>query len=265
MRSLILSLLFCWRYGLLAITLVMTAPSPAKAETDAPVIAAASDLQFVLAEIAAAFTADTGYSIRLSLGATGNLARQIREGAPFDLFLAADEQFVLDLHRDGLTKDEGTLYALGSVVLMAPHGSPLAHDPTLEGLRKALAAGQITRFAIANPEHAPYGLRAQQALVAANLWDDLRPFLVMGENVSQAAAFAVSGNAEGGLIALSLALAPQLVERGRFSKIPHALHSPLRQRMVRLPGAGPVAEEFYMYLQQPAARATFERFGFALP
>ncbi|MFN4057892.1 MAG: molybdate ABC transporter substrate-binding protein [Roseinatronobacter sp.] len=254
------------RYGLAAITAWCITLSPVQAQEQSyvPVIAAASDLQFVLEEIATAFAAETGQRVRLSLGSTGNFARQIREGAPFDIFMAADEQFVLDLHADGFTQDTGTLYGLGRIVLMAPHGA-LAVDPALDGLREALAQGQITRFAIANPEHAPYGLRAREALVTAGLWDQVRPHLVLGANVSQAAAFAMSGNAEGGIIALSLALAPQLDGRGDFALIPEQWHSPLRQSMVLLPGAGPVAEAFYDYLQQPAARATFARFGFTLP
>lgn len=118
-------------------------------------IAAASDLQFAIEEIAAAFETETGMRVRLALGSTGNLARQIRKGAPFELFLAADERFVAELHAEGLTRDAGTLYGLGRLVIMAPHGSRLTPDPGLDDLARLLAAGQLGRFAIANPEHAP--------------------------------------------------------------------------------------------------------------
>ena len=135
----------------------------------------------------------------------------------------------------------------------------------LQGLRQALAAGQVKRFAIANPEHAPYGRAAMQALQSAGLWDTLQPHLVLGENVSQAAQFAASGSAQGGIFAYSLALAPAVSAGGSFVLIPDKLHQPLHQRMVLTRKAGDTARLFYAYLQQPAARAVFKRHGFALP
>ncbi|WP_114964663.1 molybdate ABC transporter substrate-binding protein [Alkalilacustris brevis] len=239
--------------------------SPLKAQDRAPVVAAASDLQFAIAEIASAFTVQTGMQVRLSLGSTGNFARQIREGAPFEIFMAADEKFIADLHADGFTRDEGDLYAVGRVVIMAPHGASLVPDAELNNLAEMLAAGRISRFAIANPEHAPYGMRAREVLQSRDLWDDLQPFLVLGENVSQAAQFALSGNAEGGIIAYSLALAPEVGPRGTYELVPEDWHEPLRQRMALLDGAGEVAEAFYAYLMEPEARAIMERYGFALP
>ncbi len=244
---------------------VLHSTAPASARDQAPVIAAASDLQFAVEEIAAAFTAETGMRVRLAMGSTGNFARQIREGAPFEIFMAADEQFIADLHAEGLTRDAGDLYAIGRLVIMVPHGSMLQADPSLDHLAELLAAGRITRFAIANPEHAPYGMRAREALAARGLWDDLQPTLVLGENVSQAAQFALSGNADGGIIAWSLALAPQVARRGEYALIPEDLHAPLRQRMALLNGAGPVAEAFYAFLLAPEARAIMARHGFTLP
>jgi len=238
---------------------------PAAAQNDAPVVAAASDLQFAVEEVAAAFAAETGMQVRLSFGSTGNFARQIREGAPFQIFMAADEKFIEALHRDGFLRDAGDLYGLGRIVVKVPDGSTLTPDGSLQGLRAALAAGQITRFAIANPDHAPYGMRAREALQHAGVWEDIQPFLVLGENVSQAAQFALSGNAEGGIIALSLALAPQVAARGTHDLIPEAFHQPLRQRMALLTAAGPVAEAFYAYMNAPAAREIMERYGFVLP
>lgn len=238
---------------------------PVAAQDDAPVIAAASDLQFAVAEIAEAFTHETGKAVRLNFGSTGNFARQIREGAPFQIYMAADESFVAALHADGFTRDAGDLYALGRIVLIAPTGSPLVPDEDLANLADMLAAGQIIRFAIANPDHAPYGMRAMEALQTRGLWDDLQPVMVLGENVSQAAQFALSGNAEGGIIAYSLALAPEIAPRGTYALIPEDWHAPLRQRMVLLNGAGPVAKAFYAFMQQPEARAIMERYGFVLP
>ncbi|ADZ70995.1 Molybdenum ABC transporter, periplasmic molybdate-binding protein [Polymorphum gilvum SL003B-26A1] len=235
------------------------------AQNQAPVVAAASDLQFAVAEIAEAFKVETGKEVRLSMGSTGNFARQIREGAPFQIFMAADEKFIAELHRDGFTRNEGDLYAIGRIVVKVPTGSMLMADGSLESLRKALAEGKITRFAIANPDHAPYGMRAREALIHAGLWEPLQPFLVLGENVSQAAQFALSGNAEGGIIAYSLALSPDLAVKGSHDLIPADWHNPLRQRMVLLKNAGPVAEAFYDYMQSASARQIMERYGFVLP
>lgn len=236
---------------------------PSWAQDDTPTIAAAADLQFAIEEVAARFTADTGRTVRLTFGSTGNFARQIRAGAPFQMFMAADESFVLDLHRDGFAPDDGALYAIGRIALIVPTGGPLAADGSLGALRQALAEGKITRFAIANPEHAPYGRRAEEALRHAGLWETVSPNLVLGENVAQAAQFALSGNAQGGIVALSLALSPQIAAKAQHAPIPAAWHSPLRQRMVLLNGAGPTAQAFYAYVQSPTARAILTRYGFA--
>ncbi len=249
-----------------AATLCLTpSPSVSQARAEAPLIAAASDLQFALEEIAAAFESETGEAVELSFGSSGNFARQIRQGAPYQMYLSADERFVLDLHKDGFTRGEGVLYALGRIVIFTPHGSPLEADGNLVDLASALVEGRVTRFAIANPEHAPYGMAAEQALRNRGLWEAITPRLVFGENVSQAAQFAASGNAQGGIIAYSLALAPRVAARGSFALIPEAWHSPLSQRMVLLTIAGPVAERFYRHLQTPPAREILRRYGFAVP
>ena len=234
-------------------------------QADVPVIAAAADLKFAVSELAAAFKADTGKDVKLSFGSTGNFATQIRQGAPFQIFMAADQKFIADLHRGGLTRDKGDLYAEGRIVLMAPHGSVLKVDEAMDNLAAMLEAGRITRFAIANPEHAPYGLRAEEALKHRGLWEKVQPFLVLGENVSQAAQFALSGNAQGGIIAYSLALAPEVRSQGKFALIPHNWHEPLLQRMALLKNAGPVAEAFYAYMKSPKAREIMKSFGFVLP
>lgn len=230
-----------------------------------PVIAAAADLKFAVTELAAAFKSETGNEVKLSFGSTGNFATQIRQGAPFQLFMAADQKFIADLHREGFTKDAGDLYAEGRIVLMVPHGSVLKADEAMDDLAAQLEAGRITRFAIANPEHAPYGLRAEEALRHRGLWDKVQPHLVLGENVSQAAQFALSGNAQGGIIAYSLALAPEVRSQGQFALIPHDWHEPLLQRMALLRNAGPMATEFYTFMKSPRAREIMKKYGFVLP
>jgi molybdate transport system substrate-binding protein len=252
--------------GLGAAILALAVPAASgRAAAEVPVIAGAADLQFALEEIAAKFKADTGEEVKLSFGSSGNFARQIRQGAPFEMFLSADETYVLELARDGFTRGDGDLYAIGRIVLIVPHGSPLQADGLLDDLAAALEDGRLTRFAIANPEHAPYGKRAEEALRHKGIWEAIESRLVLGENVSQAAQFATSANAQGGLIAYSLALSPKVSALGTYALVPEEWHSPLLQRMVLLKGAGPVAERFYAYVQQPAARTVFRRYGFVLP
>ena len=232
---------------------------------EVPAVAAASDLKFALEEIAARFRVDARQDVKLVFGSSGNFYRQIEQGAPFQLFLSADEKFILQLADAGKAVDRGTLYAVGRIVLFAPHDSPLEMDAELSGLKTALADGRIQRFAIANPEHAPYGRAAEQALKARGLWEALQPKLVLGENVSQAAQFAISGSAQGGIFAYSLALSPKVSASGNYVLLPEELHQPLRQRMALIKGANATAQAFYRYLQQPAARQIFKRYGFALP
>ena len=230
-----------------------------------PAIAAASDLKFAVEEIAAQFRMSTGRDVKLVFGSSGNFHRQIEQGAPFQVFMSADEDFVFRLAEAGRTEGRGELYAIGRLVIFARHGSTFDPDAELAGLRAALAAGRVRRFAIANPEHAPYGRAAEEVLRKIGLWESVRQRLVLGENVSQAAQFATSGSAEGGMFAYSLALAPQVAKQGRYVLVPERLHQPLRQRMTLVKGAGETARAFYIYLQEPAARAVFRRFGFALP
>jgi molybdate transport system substrate-binding protein len=235
------------------------------AQEKPPVVAAASDLKFALEEVAKTFTKDTGARVELVFSSSGTLTRQSIDGAPFELFMSADEGFVFKLADAGLTRDRGALYAIGRIVLFAPHGSPLKVDEQLDGLRALAKGGGLKRFAIANPEHAPYGRAAEAVLRAKDLWDTVKPSLVLGENISQAAQFAATGNAAGGMIALSLMLAPPFREAGTYVVLPDRDHPPLRQRMVLMKRAGPTAAKFYDYIQQPAARAVLERYGFAIP
>jgi molybdate transport system substrate-binding protein len=252
------------RASLLGIVLATSAAWGARAE-EPPTIAGAADLRFALTDVATAFKAETGSEVKLAFGSSGNFARQIRQGAPFEMYLSADENYVLELRKDGFTRDDGTLYAVGRIVIIAPHGSSLRADGTFADLRAALADGRLEKFAIANPEHAPYGRRAEEALRHAGLWEAIDDRLVLGENVSQAAQFATSGSTQGGIIAYSLALSPQVSALGTFELIPADWHDPLRQRMVLLKNAGGIAERFFAFMQEPAARTIMRRYGFVLP
>jgi len=262
MRCVLRSLLV--RFWLISAVLVGVLPRLALGQ-QAPTIAAASDLQFALEEIAAKFKQDSGNEVRLTFGSSGNFARQIEQGAPFEIFLSADEALVFGLADKALTKDRGELYAIGRIVLFAPKGSPLAANLSAEGLRKAAGDGALKHLAIANPEHAPYGRAAQQWLTTHRLWESLQPLLVLGENASQAAQFATAGDSQGGIIPYSLALAPRLADVGTFVLLPETEHEPLRQRMALLKNASGTAERFYDYMTSRAAREIMRRYGFVLP
>lgn len=231
----------------------------------APLVAAASDLKFALEEIGQHFTAQTGKVVKLSFGSSGNFRRQIAEGAPFEIFFSADEHYVLALAEQHKTLDNGIIYSLGRIAIIVPHTSTLKADPSLKDLAAGLADGRVKKFAIANPEHAPYGRAAREALIQAGLWDKLQGKLVLGENVAQAAQFATSGSAQGGIVAYSLVLSPAVSKLGDYALLPAESHKPLRQRMVLLKSAGDTAKAFYGFVQQPAAQAIFKRHGFILP
>ena len=234
----------------------------------APIVAAASSLQFALEEAAAQFTQQTGHALRLNFGSSGNFRRQIAQGAPFELFLSADEEFVQALYDEGYVDNTGVIYARGRLAWVQPAGrySVPSEQAPLAGVQEAITAweeGQRLRIAIASPEHAPYGMAARDVLQKAGLWEASEPLRVQGENVSQAMQFALSDEARGGLVAYSLAVAPALAERSEAVLMPETWHTPLRQRMVLTPQAGEVAHAFYEWLQQADAKAIFETYGFS--
>jgi len=231
---------------------------------DVPVIAAASDLSYALIKISDQFTRQTGQKLRVSFGSSGNLKRLVEQGAPFEIFMSADENYVFQLAEQGHAVDRGQVYALGRLVLFAPQGSALARSLDFATLSGLLAEGKIRKFAIANPRHAPYGRAAREALTNSHLWDEIENSLVFGESASQATLFAVSGATQGAIIPHSLALNPSIAEQGSFRLIEENLHSPLRQRMVLLKDAGDTARQFYNYLQTDAVRETMHRFGFTV-
>lgn len=250
--------------ALAAVGLCSTTGLPLHART-LPTVAAAADLKFAIEEVAARFEKETGHRLRLVFGSSGNIKSQILQGAPFHLFMSADEGFVFELADAGKTEDRGRAYALGRIGIMVPPGSPLKPDGELKDLAAALGDGRLQKFAIANPDHAPYGARAKEALRHAGLWEAILPKLVYGENISQTAQFATSGSTQGGIIALSLALAPAVARTGSFQLIPESWHQPLKQRMVLVRGAPPVAKAFYEYISTPAAQEIMVRYGFAMP
>jgi molybdate transport system substrate-binding protein len=227
-------------------------------------IAAAADLQAALPSIAKQFEGECHCKLVISYGSSGNFFQQLQNGAPFDVFLSADTQYPQKLQDAALTAP-GTLseYATGKIVLWVRNETKLDISSGL----KALATPSFRKVAIANPQHAPYGRAAEAALKAEGVYDQVAPKLVLGENISQAALFAQSGNADAGIIAMSLALNPTMKSSGHFVEIPPAEYPAIRQAVVVLKSSKEIAlaSQFAKYLNSSAARQILQQYGFATP
>jgi len=224
-------------------------------------IAAASDLQPVLPRLAALFEQQTGHTVRLAFGSSGNFLAQIRDGAPFDVFLSADIDYPRQIETAGLA-EPGTVmsYATGSIVVWARRGSGV-------DVRRgwaALTGARARRIAIANPDHAPYGRAAVAALRRAGVYDRVRAKLVFGENVAQAAQFVQSGNADIGILPLSLALSPALRAAGDYTSVTPSLYPAIEQGAVvlRRSQSKDAALAFLRYLQSRDVIAVLAQAGF---
>lgn len=227
------------------------------------IVAAASDLRFALDEVLVAFrAAQPALQVEVVYGASGKIATQVRNGAPFDVFLSADIAFAQALAREGHTAGPPRLYAVGRLVCWSADAD-LGRLPLAEMVQRP----QLRRFAIANPEHAPYGQRAVEALRSQGLYDAVAPKLVLGDNVAQAAQFIETGAAQAGLVAHSLVLAPVLAGRGAWTLVPEAWHRPLEQALVvtRRAADHAGAAALVAHLETPTSRALLRRYGFALP
>lgn len=224
-------------------------------------VAAAADLALAFKNVGDAYQRSTGKPVEFSFGSTGLLAKQITEGAPFDVFAAANISFVDDVIRaDACVADTKRLYARGRIVMWSPNKGQL--PASLGGLRDP----KYVKVALANPEHAPYGLAAQQAMTRTGVWADVKPRAVYGENVQQTMMFAQTGNAEVAVVALSLAIA----SGGSYVPIDADLHEPLEQAMVVCKGGSGrgkpnEAKAFVDFVASPAGRAIMQRYGFLLP
>jgi molybdate transport system substrate-binding protein len=225
-------------------------------------VAAAADLKFAMDEIVAAFKqANPADEVEVIYGSSGKFHTQIQQGAPYDLYFSADIAFPRELAKNGLAATDVKPYAFGRIVLWS--ASLDATQMTLASLTDP----KITRIAIANPKHAPYGKRAEEALRASGLWEQVEPKLVYGENIAHTAQFVQTGNAQVGIIALSLAVSPELAKRGGYWLIPDKLHEPLEQGTIITKRAegNALAKRFADYMGSKPARAVMTHYGFALP
>ena len=230
-----------------------------------PLVAAAASLRFALEEAEAVYANKTGQEVRMLYGATGTLVTQISNGAPFEIFLSADELSIGKLKAGGHVRGHGEVLVVGRLALAVTPSLPLPLEDGLAAISAALQAGRIKHFAIANPEIAPYGAAAVEALQHAGLWDRLKTHLVVGENAGQAAQFIASGAAEAGLIPLSLSRKAETDGKMRSVIIDGTWHRPIRQVMVALKPASEAALHFLDFLRQPDTQAIFARHGFSPP
>ena len=235
------------------------------AHTQDITVAAASDLNYALKDLAARFEKKTGDKVTLSFGSSGNLYSQIQGGAPYDLFFSADVAYGQKLASAGLVESSSLrTYAIGDLVLWVPNGS--SFDPRKLKM-DLLLQPFVQHIAIANPQHAPYGRAAMAALEHFGLKDKLASKLVFGENISQAAQFVQSGNAQAGLIALSLAVSPAMKDSGRYWELPTDSYPELRQGVAVLSASKhkPAAKAFLDYVLSAEGTAVLEQYGFRVP
>jgi len=228
-----------------------------------PTVAAASDLQYVLPKILLIFKRDTGNTVNVIFGSSGVLCTQILQGAPFHLFMAADEFYVNRIELAGKASLKSVEYASGQLVLFVSKSASINPDERLKDLHKACIDGRLKKFSIANPRHAPYGVRAKEVLEKTGLFEVVKNRLVVAENVSQAAQYVSSRSAQAGLIAHSIAISPLIASEGKFSLVSTELYSPLIQKMVLIKNAPDVVRHLFEYIQTPAVKMMLSEYGFS--
>lgn len=242
----------------LAFSLILIPLQPAAAEE--ALAAVAANFAGAAEELAAAFNEKTGHEVTVTTGSTGKLYAQVRNGAPFDLFLSADAATPEKLEAEGFAvKGTRFTYARGSLALWSAEAGRIGADGTA-----ALEAGDVKHIAIANPALAPYGQAAQETLNALGLWDALQDKIVMGQNVGQTYSLIDTGNAQLGFVALSAVLKPGAALKGSYWAVPPALHQPIRQDAVLLPAGetNEAARGFLDYLRTTEARKVITAYGY---
>jgi molybdate transport system substrate-binding protein len=248
----------------LFLALLLLCARPITAQKRQIRVAAASDLQAIMPRVAKAFEDQQRISVEVTYGSSGNFFAQIRNGAPFDVFFSADSEFPARLVAGNLADPSSALvYAVGSLVLWVPANSQC--EPQNEKWNCLLQPG-VAKIALANPAHAPYGRAAVSAVQSAHIYDQIRAKLVLGENVSQAAQFVQSGNAQAGLLAFSQMQVPAL-RSGKYWRIPKESYPPIEQTVVSLKSARdkPAADDFIAFVTQGPGRTILQQSGFEPP
>jgi molybdate transport system substrate-binding protein len=227
-------------------------------------VAAAADLQFAMQDVAARFQKETGKTVRPIYGSSGNFFQQIQNGAPFDMFFSANLDYPKQLDAAGLI-EPGSFYpyARGKIVIWVRNESKL----DLSSGMKALLDPSVKKIAVANPQHAPYGQAAVAAMQNQNVYDKLKEKFVLGENISQTASFVVSGSADVGIVALSLALSPNMKDKGRYAEVPADEYPPIEQACVILKTSKneETARQFLSFIKTAAIGDVLKSYGFDVP
>ena len=226
-------------------------------------IAVAANMKDAFAEIAAEFKSTGKPEMRVVYGSSGNFAAQIMNGAPFSLFIAADEQFPLELFKNGKTVDDGSIYAIGKLVIITKTSSGIYLSDSKSDIAKAIS--KANKVAIAKPEIAPYGRAAVQYLKAEGLWDLAKDKLVYADNIGSATTYVASGAADLGFTAFSLAKSPELLKQTSYVAVDTKLYEPIKQRMVLIKGAPQEAQDLYRFMQGPKAKAILQKYGYSTP
>ena len=227
-------------------------------------VAAAADLQFAMQDVAARFQKETGKTVKLIYGSSGNFFQQIQNGAPFFMFFSANLDYPKKLEAAGLTAPGSYYqYARGKIVIWIPKESKLDLSSGL----KALLDPSIKKIAIANPQHAPYGQAAVTAMKNENVYEGVKDRFVLGENISQTASFVVSGSADVGIVALSLALSPNMEDKGRYAEIPTKEYPPIEQACVILSSSKNKgeAQQFLSFFKTAPIGDLLKNYGFDVP
>lgn len=226
-------------------------------------IAVAANMRDAFAEINSAFKATGKSEIRVVYGSSGNFAAQIINGAPFSLLISADERFPLELSKRGMTLDTGSIYALGKLAIISKNASNIKLTNNKSEIAGAIM--KANKVAIAKPDLAPYGKAALEYLKAEGLWDLAKDKLVYGDNIGVATTYVLTGAADIGFTALSLAKSAEVSKETSFILVNPSLYEPIKQRMVLIKGASQEAIELYRFMQSPQAKLILERYGYASP
>jgi molybdate transport system substrate-binding protein len=226
-------------------------------------IAVAANMKDAFAEIAPLFKATGKPEMRVVYGSSGNFTAQIMNGAPFNVFIAADEHFPLELYKNGKTVNEGVVYAIGKLALITKTSSGISLADNKVEIARAIA--KANKIAVAKPELAPYGKATVEYLKAEGLWDIAKEKLVYADNIGVATTYVVSGAADLGFTALSLAKSPEVAKDTHFILADSKLYQPIAQRMVLIKGAPQEAQDLYQFMQSPQAKSILRKYGFTTP
>lgn len=245
----------------LILLLVLYAPCSMAART--LLVAAASNMSNTLTEITNQFEKESGIRVKLSFGSSGNFTRQILQGAPYQIFLSADKKYVDKLADSGHKPVQTEEFARGRIGFFIPKGSKLSTKTNVEDIINAIEFDDYNRMVYANPEFAPYGTAAVQALHSAGVWNIDKGKLLMGENAAQALQYSLSGGVDVALIPASYAVLPKVKDKGRFFMIPEQWHKPIQQYLALLSDSNPSAKRFYDYLLSTEPQYILAKYGYS--